>query len=362
MQQKTVLVTGGLGYIGSHTVVELIEEGFTVIIVDNLSNSELFILERIKKITGISPLFFQKNVCDINDIQEIFTSHKIDVVIHFAAFKSVGESVNEPLKYFENNLTSLMSVLHAMQQNNVSNLIFSSSATVYGQPEVLPATEQTPFQKALSAYGSTKQIGEEILEKVCASGKVNNISLRYFNPVGAHNSALIGELPKGIPNNLFPYVMQTASGKQQQLTVFGDDYNTPDGSCKYANDLFIGNYTGKLTCNNALIQQFIANQQLDIIIEEIPGETNKVKLSLGLQIPGLESPVGTIDGKKLTYKSAEQTLTIPINGSPTTVIISNSGELISGDDPNKLTGSISLKIQIGILPIEDTCTLEATRK
>lgn len=138
--------------------------------------------------------------------------------------------------------------------------------------------------------------------------------------------------------------------------------NTPDGSCKYANDLFIGNYTGRLTCNNALLQQFIANQQLDILIEEIPGETNKVKLSLGLQIPGLESPIGTIDGKRLTYKSAEQTLTIPINGSPTTVTISNSGELISGDDPNKLTGSISLKIQIGILPIEDTCTLEATRK
>lgn len=231
MHNKTVLVTGGLGYIGSHTVVELLNEGFDVIIIDNLSNSEKFILDRINKITGKTPRFFEKDLCNNDDIKEIFASHAIDVVIHFAAFKSVGESVNEPLKYFQNNLTSLMNVLQAMQENNIKNLIFSSSATVYGQPEVLPATEQTPFQKALSAYGSTKQIGEEILEKVCASGKINNISLRYFNPVGAHASALIGELPKGIPNNLFPYVMQTASGKLKQLTVFGNDYDTPDGSC-----------------------------------------------------------------------------------------------------------------------------------
>lgn len=231
MHNRTVLVTGGLGYIGSHTVVELIEEGFDVIIVDNLSNSEAFILERIKKITGASPLFFNKDLCEYKDVKEIFESHHIDVVIHFAAFKSVGESVKEPLKYFQNNLVSLMNVLQAMKNNKVSNLIFSSSATVYGQPEILPATEETPFQKALSAYGSTKQIGEEILEKVCSSGSINNISLRYFNPVGAHESALIGELPKGIPNNLFPYVMQTAAGKLKQLTVFGNDYDTPDGSC-----------------------------------------------------------------------------------------------------------------------------------
>lgn len=231
MHNRTVLVTGGLGYIGSHTVVELIEEGFDVIIVDNLSNSEAFILERIKKITGASPLFLQKDLCEYKDVKEIFAIHSIDVVIHFAAFKSVGESVKEPLKYFQNNLTSLMNVLQVMQDNKVNNLIFSSSATVSGQPEILPATEQAPFQKALSAYGSTKQIGEEILEKVCSSGNINNISLRYFNPVGAHESALIGELPKGIPNNLFPYVMQTAAGKLKQLSVFGNDYDTPDGSC-----------------------------------------------------------------------------------------------------------------------------------
>lgn len=231
MQNKTVLVTGGLGYIGSHTVVELIAEGFDALIVDNLSNSEEFILDRIKQITNTSPIFIKKDLCVYDDVKKIFSSHKIDVVIHFAAFKSVGESVNEPLKYFQNNLVSLMNVLQAMQETGVKDLIFSSSATVYGQPEVLPATELTPFQKALSAYGSTKQIGEEILEKVCASGSINNISLRYFNPVGAHTSALIGELPKGIPNNLFPYVMQTASGKLKQLTVFGSDYETPDGSC-----------------------------------------------------------------------------------------------------------------------------------
>lgn len=225
------MVTGGLGYIGSHTAVELICEGFDVVIVDNLSNSEKFILNRIEAITSVRPVLYEKDLCDAKAVQEIFSAHQIEVVIHFAAFKSVGESVGDPLNYFQNNLTSLMNVLQAMQNNDIRNLIFSSSATVYGQPAVLPATEQTPFQKALSAYGSTKQIGEEILEKVTANGVIQNISLRYFNPVGAHASALIGELPKGIPNNLFPYVMQTGIGKLRQLTVFGNDYDTPDGSC-----------------------------------------------------------------------------------------------------------------------------------
>jgi UDP-glucose 4-epimerase len=227
----TVLVTGGLGYIGSHTAVELIQDGFEVIIIDNLSNSEKFILDRIEQITSVRPVFYEVDLCDAAAVEEIFSTHVIDVIIHFAAFKSVNESVNEPLKYFQNNLLSLLNVLHTMQHHNNRNFIFSSSATVYGQPEVLPATEQTPFQKALSAYGSTKQMGEEILEKCCISGLLNAISLRYFNPVGAHASSLIGELPKGIPNNLFPYVMQTATGKLKELTVFGNDYNTPDGTC-----------------------------------------------------------------------------------------------------------------------------------
>lgn len=231
MTRKTVLVTGGLGYIGSHTVVELINDGFETVIVDNLSNSEKFMLDRIESITKSRPVFYEKDLCDENALREIFATHKIDVVIHFAASKSVGESVKKPLLYFRNNIISLLNVLQYMQDSKVKNLIFSSSATVYGQPEILPATESTPFQKALSAYGSTKQIGEEILEKVTAAGVIQNISLRYFNPVGAHDSALIGELPKGIPNNLFPYVMQTAAGKLEQLTVFGNDYDTPDGTC-----------------------------------------------------------------------------------------------------------------------------------
>jgi UDP-glucose 4-epimerase len=228
---KTILVTGGLGYIGSHTVVELIEQGFTVIIIDNLSNAEIFILDSIEKITGVRPVFYQEDIGNLEKVKEIFNKHIINVVIHFAAFKSVSESVQEPLKYFQNNLISLLNVVALMEENKIQNLIFSSSATVYGQPEILPATEQTPFKKALSAYASTKQIGEEILEKIAAAGIIQNISLRYFNPVGAHKSSLIGELPKGNPNNLFPYVMQVAAGKLKCLTIFGNDYDTTDGYC-----------------------------------------------------------------------------------------------------------------------------------
>jgi UDP-glucose 4-epimerase len=231
MHKKLVLVTGGLGYIGSHTVVELIQDGFEVVIADNLSNSELFILDRIEQITGVLPKLHKVDLCDADAMEQLFNEHKFDVVIHFAALKSVGESIAKPLRYFQNNLNSLTNLLELMIANGVPNLIFSSSATVYGQPEELPVTEQSPFAKALSAYASTKQMGEEILEKVCDAGKINNISLRYFNPVGAHASGLIGELPKGIPNNLFPYLMQTASGKLTQLTVYGNDYPTPDGSC-----------------------------------------------------------------------------------------------------------------------------------
>ena len=225
------MITGGLGYIGSHTVVELINETFNVVIIDNLSNAEIFILDRIEKITGIRPVLYKKNLCDVATVKEIFSKHATDVVIHFAAFKSVSESVRKPLKYFQNNLGSLLNVIAVMQENNLQNLIFSSSATVYGQPEILPATEQTPFQKALSAYASTKQIGEEILKKMAYAGIIQNISLRYFNPVGAHVSALIDELPIGIPNNLFPYITQTGIGKLKKVTVFGTDYNTADGSC-----------------------------------------------------------------------------------------------------------------------------------
>ncbi len=229
---QTVLVTGGLGYIGSHTAVELIETGYKVIIMDNLCNSERFILDRIEQITGVRPLFYEEDLCDTDAVYEIFSQHSIDTVIHFAASKSVAESVQYPLRYFRNNLFSLINLVEAMEQFAVRNIVFSSSATVYGDPDQVPITEDAPIKKALSAYAGTKQMGEEILEKTCDTKKINAIALRYFNPVGAHHSSLIGELPKGIPNNLLPYITQTASGKLEQLTVFGDDYDTPDGSCQ----------------------------------------------------------------------------------------------------------------------------------
>lgn len=227
----TILVTGGAGYIGSHTSVELISAGYNVIIADNFGNSQPFMLERINAIAGKKIPFYKADITNRKETQTIFEENKIDAVIHFAAYKSVAESAHDPLKYFHNNLYSLINLLEVMQEHHIANLVFSSSATVYGDPDILPVTEQTTFKKALSAYGSTKQMGEEILEKVTAAGKINSVALRYFNPVGAHASALIGELPIGIPNNLFPYIMQTASGKLKQLTVFGDDYNTTDGSC-----------------------------------------------------------------------------------------------------------------------------------
>lgn len=227
-----ILVTGGLGYIGSHTVVALIEAGFEVVIVDDLSNAEAFVLDRIQQITGVKPAFYPFNLLDKSLLSDLFTKEQgIAAVIHFAAFKAVGESVKLPLKYFQNNLTSLINLLECMELHQVKNLVFSSSATVYGDPDILPVTEETPFKKALSAYGSTKQMGEEIIEKTVGAGAVNAICLRYFNPVGAHASALIGELPLGVPNNLMPYVTQVAIGKRPQLTVFGNDYPTKDGTC-----------------------------------------------------------------------------------------------------------------------------------
>ena len=227
-----ILVTGGLGFIGSHTVVELQKEGFEVVILDNLCNSQAFILDRIEMITGNKPAFYKTDMCDNEALQNVFKNEKpFDVVIHFAALKAVGESVKEPLRYFNNNLISLMNLLECMEIHSVKNLVFSSSATVYGDPDILPVKESAAFKKAMSAYGSTKQIGEEMIEKVSATGNIKAISLRYFNPVGAHESGLIGELPIGVPNNLMPFVTQTASGEREKLTVFGNDYPTPDGSC-----------------------------------------------------------------------------------------------------------------------------------
>lgn len=231
MNKVKVLVTGGTGYIGSHTVVELIQAGYEPVIVDNLSNSSAKIIEQIEKITGVVPVFHNLDLCDEQATADFLQEHQINNIIHFAAFKAVGESVSEPLKYYRNNIYSLVNLLNACGSREV-NFVFSSSCTVYGQPKQLPVAEDAPVQLASSPYGNTKQIAEEILTDTAKVNKNRNIiSLRYFNPVGAHASALIGELPIGIPQNLVPFITQTAIGKRESLTVYGNDYHTPDGSC-----------------------------------------------------------------------------------------------------------------------------------
>ncbi|MGE8378467.1 MAG: UDP-glucose 4-epimerase GalE, partial [Sphingobacterium sp.] len=229
---KKILVTGGTGYIGSHTVVELHQAGYIPVIVDDLSNSNIKILDQIEKIIGIKPEFHQFDLCDSNKVNE-FVKNNSDIsgIIHFAASKAVGESVQNPLKYYHNNFFSLINILESYR-NKPINFVFSSSCTVYGEPDYLPVNESAPVKKATSPYGNTKQIAEEILEETAtAYDNYNIIALRYFNPVGAHESALIGELPNGVPQNLLPFITQTAIGKREKLTVFGDDYDTPDGSC-----------------------------------------------------------------------------------------------------------------------------------
>ena len=231
MSAQKILVTGGTGYIGSHTVVELISAGYEPIIVDNLSNSSSKILDQIAEITGVKPAFFNLDLCDEQAVKDFFAAHAIQNIIHFAAYKAVGESVAEPLKYYRNNLFSLVNLLNYCGEKDV-NFVFSSSCTVYGQPDVLPVTEDAAVKPAQSPYGNTKQIAEEILEETAAIKKNLKVSsLRYFNPVGAHASAKIGELPIGVPQNLVPFITQTASGKREKLTVFGTDYATADGSC-----------------------------------------------------------------------------------------------------------------------------------
>ena len=228
-----ILVTGGTGYIGSHTAVELINDGFEVVIVDNLSNSKIDALDGIEKITGVRPAFEQIDLRSKRKASFLLKKYPdIEAIIHFAAYKAVGESVERPLKYYRNNLVSLINLLELMRQYAIPNMVFSSSCTVYGQPEKLPVTEDAPVQAATSPYGNTKQICEEIIrDTVTSSENIKTIALRYFNPIGAHPSALIGELPVGVPNNLVPFITQTAIGIREQLSVFGNDYNTPDGSC-----------------------------------------------------------------------------------------------------------------------------------
>jgi UDP-glucose 4-epimerase len=234
MEMKTrILVTGGTGYIGSHTVVELQNSGYDVIIVDNLSNSSADVVDNIEKVSGVRPAFEKVDCLDYEAMDGVFSKYQgVKAIIHFAAFKAVGESVQQPLKYYRNNLISLVNLLELMPKHGVEGIVFSSSCTVYGQPDVLPVTESAPIKKAESPYGNTKQINEEIIRDTVTSGSpINAILLRYFNPIGAHPSALLGELPNGVPQNLVPYLTQTAIGIREQLSVFGDDYNTPDGSC-----------------------------------------------------------------------------------------------------------------------------------
>jgi UDP-glucose 4-epimerase len=226
-----ILVTGGTGYIGSHTVVELQNRGFEVVIVDNLSNSIIGVLDNIAKITGTRPGFAQFDLTHRERTAEFFEKHSdIGAIIHFAAFKAVGESVEKPLMYYRNNLVSLMNILEGMIRHRIPNIVFSSSCTVYGQPDVLPVREDSPIKKAWSPYGNTKQMSEEIITFTSNVNDIQAILLRYFNPIGAHGSALIGELPIGVPNCLMPYITQTAIGIREYLRVWGNDYNTPDGT------------------------------------------------------------------------------------------------------------------------------------
>lgn len=233
--KHTILVTGGTGFIGSHTTVELQNAGYKVVIVDNLSNSQASVVDGIEKITGIRPAFEEVNCCDLEAMDKVFAKYPdIDGIIHFAASKAVGESVEKPLLYYRNNIVSLVNLLELMPKHNVKGIIFSSSCTVYGQPdpENLPVTENAPIKPAESPYGNTKQVNEEIIRDDINSGApIKAILLRYFNPIGSHPTAIIGEMPNGVPMNLIPYVTQTAMGIREQLKVFGNDYDTPDGTC-----------------------------------------------------------------------------------------------------------------------------------
>jgi UDP-glucose 4-epimerase len=229
---RKILVTGGLGYIGSHTVVDLLERGYEPIVLDNLENSNIAVLDAVEKIVQKNPVFYEGDCRDLDILDTIFTENRIDCVIHFAAYKAVNESLEKPLKYFDNNLIGLIRVLEAMQKHGVKKIIFSSSCTVYGETKISKVDENSPLYPISSPYGASKRMNEEILTNVCSlNSSIRAVFLRYFNPVGAHPTAFIGESPLGIPNNLFPYITQTLSGKRERLSIYGNDYNTEDGTC-----------------------------------------------------------------------------------------------------------------------------------
>jgi len=296
--KRQVLVTGGTGYIGSHTVVELQAAGLEVVIIDDLSNSSADVVDNIEKISGIRPAFEKFNLLDSVKLKSFFEKYpKIEAIIHFAAFKAVGESVEKPLAYYRNNLVSLMNILECMSEYKVTNLVFSSSCTVYGQPDQLPVTENTPKKDAESPYGNTKAISEEVLHDVVkVTPELNVIALRYFNPIGAHPSSLIGELPRGVPNNLVPFITQTAAGIRQQLSVFGNDYNTPDGSC-------IRDYINVVDLAKAHV----------IAIERLLNSVNKERFEFfnigtgnGASVLGVVNTFEEATGVKLNYKIVDR--------------------------------------------------------
>ncbi len=289
-----ILVTGGTGYIGSHTVVELQSAGFEVVIIDDLSNSSESVVDQIEQITGIRPEFHHFNMQNFELLDAFFAqANGIDAVIHFAAYKAVGESVQKPLNYYRNNLLSLINLFDCMEKYKTDYLVFSSSCTVYGQPEILPVTEKTPRQKAESPYGNTKIVCEDIIRDYTKSNpQIKTIALRYFNPIGAHPSALIGELPNGIPNNLVPFVTQTAAGVRQQLSVFGNDYNTPDGSC-------VRDYINVVDLAKAhviSIERLINNKNESVF------EFFNVGTGNGVSVLGLLNAFENATGQKVNYK------------------------------------------------------------
>lgn len=297
MAQK-ILVTGGTGYIGSHTAVELQEAGFDVIIVDNLSNSSIEVLDNIERITGVKPDFENFDLSDREKTDDFFSRNSdIDAIIHFAASKAVGESVDKPLHYYRNNLVSLINLLDCQVRFNIPTIVFSSSCTVYGQPEKLPVTENTPRKDAESPYGNTKRVNEDILrDAISAHPELRGIALRYFNPIGAHPSALIGELPIGVPQNLVPFITQTAAGVREQLKVFGNDYNTPDGSA-------IRDYINVVDLAKAHV----------VAIERLLKEKNKKNYEVfnlgtgkGLSVLEIINGFEKATGKKLNYKIVDR--------------------------------------------------------
>ena len=294
---QKILVTGGLGYIGSHTVVELQNTGFEVIIIDNLSNSSLDVIEGITNITKSSPVFVKLDLRFKKDVEQFFDQHNdIEGIIHFAASKSVGESIENPLLYYENNLNTLIYLLKECKKHRINNLIFSSSCTVYGEPDSLPITEDAPVKKAISPYGNTKQISEEIISDMCSVSELKSISLRYFNPIGAHSSAEIGELPIGVPQNLVPFITQTAVGLRDYLSIFGNDYPTPDGTC-------IRDYIHVVDLAKAHV---VALQRLLINKMNIPLEIFNVGTGRGCSVLEIVNAFEKVTDQKLNYKIVDR--------------------------------------------------------